>query len=324
MRIELNDISTIGHDLVRPECVLATAGGYLYTSDWRGGVCVIAPHGRQRMILARDADFKPQTNGIALLPNGDFLLCHLGAEDGGVFRLTADGGLSPFVTEVEGEPLPPTNYVHIDAKQRTWITVSTRTKPRDRAYRPDASNGFVVLADVTGTRIAADSLGFTNECCVSPDGRHLYVNETFTRKLSRFVIGSDGSLTNKATVAEFGSGTYPDGLTFDAKGGIWVTSIVSNRVIRITPNGEQTVVVEDAEPAHVQWVEDAYLSHTMGRPHLDKARGKKLRNISSLAFGGNDMKTAYLGCLLDDKVYTFSSPVAGWKPPHWDFPNPAL
>jgi len=57
----------------------------------------------------------------------------------------------------------------------------------------------------------------------------------------------------------------------------------------------------------------------MDRPHLDKAAGRVLRNISSLAFGGPDLRTAYLGCLLGDRVASFPSPVAGAPPVHWRF-----
>jgi hypothetical protein len=45
-----------------------------------------------------------------------------------------------------------------------------------------------------------------------------------------------------------------------------------------------------------------------------------LRNISSIAFGGIDRRTAYLGCLLDDAIYAFRAPVAGLAPAHWNWP----
>ena len=57
----------------------------------------------------------------------------------------------------------------------------------------------------------------------------------------------------------------------------------------------------------------------MGRPHLDNNKGKVLRNTSSLAFGGADLKTAYLGCLLGNQIAMFDAPMAGLKPSHWDF-----
>jgi hypothetical protein len=197
--------------------------------------------------------------------------------------------------------------------------VSTRKQPRSLDYRPDCAGGFIVLADAKGARIVADGIGYTNEAIVSPDGVWLYVNETFGRRLSRLPIRPDGSLGAKEVVTAFGHGTYPDGLTFDAEGHVWITSVVSNRVIRVAPNGAQTLVLEDADAAHVEECEAAYLSGTLGRPHLDKVAGRMLRNISSLAFGGPGLRTAYLGCLLGDSIAAFDTPVAGHPPPHWPY-----
>jgi hypothetical protein len=42
-----------------------------------------------------------------------------------------------------------------------------------------------------------------------------------------------------------------------------------------------------------------------------------MKQISSIAFGGRDLKTAYLGNLLDDRIYSFQSPVAGQPMSHW-------
>lgn len=176
-----------------------------------------------------------------------------------------------------------------------------------------------MLCDRQGARIVADGLGYTNEAMISPDGRWLYVNETFARRLSRFPLRADGSLGTKEVVTTFGHGTYPDGLAFDADGHVWVTSIVSNRVLRVAPDGATTLILEDADPAHVQWCEEAYRSGELKRPHLDRAAGRVLKNISSLAFGGPDLHTAYLGCLLGDAIASFRAPVAGHPPYHWHF-----
>lgn len=317
--IDLDDITFIASGLQRPECVLTHESGLLFAADWAGagGVAVISPAGAVHRI---EADRPVRPNGIALEAGGTFLLAELGAETGGVFRLHPDGAVEPVVTDLDGRPLPPTNYVHQDAQRRLWITVSTRRAPRDLGYRADVDDGFIVLADERGVRLVADGLGYTNECLVSPDGAHLYVNETFTRRLSRFPLAADGTLGDKDVVASFGEGTFPDGLTFDAEGAVWITSIVSNRVIRIAPDGRQEVVVEDADADHIAWTEQAYRADELGRPHLDKAAGRRLANISSLAFGGPELRTAYLGCLLGDSIATFRSPVAGHPPVHWTHP----
>lgn len=317
--VDLQSIQFLGGGLQRPECVLCTRAGYIYAADWRGGVSRIAPNGELLSYLSKSAPFQIKPNGIALLPDGNFLLTHLGADDGGVYHLDRQGNLKPFLLEVDGAPLPPTNYVHLDANNRVWITVSTRISPRHLAYRKDNADGFIVMVDDKGARVVADDLGYTNECVVHPGGEWLYVNETFTRRLSRFSIAGDGSLCNKEIITEFGHGVFPDGLTFAEDGSVYVTSIVSNRVIRVDENGGQTVLLEDNDAQHVDWVERAFQASEMGRTHLDQVKSQRLKNISSLAFGGDDLKTAFLGCLLGDQIAYFHSDVAGVPPVHWDY-----
>jgi sugar lactone lactonase YvrE len=316
--ISLDDIAFIGTGLRRPECVLATRAGDVYAADWRGGVAHLRPDGTQALYASALPGGRPlRPNGIALQRDGSFLLADLGERDGGVFVLERSGEVRPFLEAMDGAPLPPTNFVGIDHAGRVWITVSTRLQPRSLDYRADCASGFVVLADVRGARIVADGLGYTNEALVSPDGRWLYVNETFGRRLSRFPLRPDGSLGAKEVVTVFGAGTFPDGLAFDVEGGVWITSIVSNRLIRVDRDGRPALMLEDSDPAHLARVEAAYLGATMGRPHLDNVASRRLRSISSLAFGGPDLRTAHLGCLLGDAIATFRSPIPGFPPAHW-------
>jgi len=313
-----SSLQFVGAGLVRPECVLATRAGLLYTADWRGGVAITGADGSTRVVTGTLGANRPlRPNGIALRRDGTFLLADLGETAGGVYQLARDGAVRPFVESVDGVELPPTNFVFEDDRGRAWITVSTRRVPRAAAYRADVADGFIVLVDARGARIVADGLGYTNEAMLSPDGAWLYVNETFARRLTRFRVGQDGTLSGRETVTTFGHGTYPDGLAFDAEGHAWITSIISNRVLRVAPGGAAQVVLQDADPAHVQWCEDAYVAGTLGRPHLDRAAGRVLKNVSSLAFGGPDLRIAYLGCLLGDAIAYFRSPVAGSPPFHW-------
>lgn len=318
--LRLDDVQWVGTGLVRPECVLATAAGDLFSADWRGGVAHIHPNGSQSVYVGQPVDgesLKP--NGIALMADGSFLLAHLGAEQGGVFRLQRNGQTSPYLRTVDGLDLPPSNFVTEDAQGRIWITVSTRMTPRALGYRRSCSDGFVIMVDNRGARIVADGLGYTNECLVDPSGQWLYVNETFSRRLSRFALRADGSLGTKQVVTDFGEGVYPDGLAFDADGYAWVVSIVSNSVIRVAPDGSQHLWLRDVDMAHLAWVEAAFEANEMGRPHLDNVKSQVLRNTSSLAFGGPGLRTGYLGCLLGDSIARFDMPVAGTPPTHWHY-----
>jgi sugar lactone lactonase YvrE len=317
--LTVDDLDFLGKDLVRPECVLCTRNGAVFVADGRGGVVRIAPDGSQQAFLATDRKMLP--NGIAVQADGTFLLADLGAgsETGGIVRLARDGTTTDVLTQVDGVDLPPSNYVLADAKGRVWLTVSTRLSPRYLGYRADADDGFIVLLDDGHARIVADGLGFTNEVQTDPSGDWLYVNETFGRRLSRLRIGDDGTLGPRETVTEFGHGVYPDGLTFDCEGGVWITSVVSNRIIRVAPDGSQHVVLEDCDDDFLDEVEAAYAADTMGQAQVSTVKSRVLRNISSLAFGGDDLKTVYVGNLLGDTLATFRSPIAGLVQAHWSF-----
>ncbi len=314
--VPLAALSFLGSGLQRPECALAHASGLLFAPDWagNGGIAVIAPSGRVTKIEARWPEpLRP--NGIALEPGGTFVLAHLGAEAGGLFRMDCEGNVEPVLTELEGRPLPPSNFPLLDGEGRIWLTVSTTIVPRAADYRKGAKTGFIVLIEKGRARIVADGLGYANECAVT-EGGTLLVNETFARRTAAFDL-SKGALTNRRTIAAYGPGTYPDGLALDAEGGFAITSIVSNRVIRVAPSGEQETWLEDADPEHVAWAEAAWEADELGRPHLDKAAGRLLRNVSNLAFAGEGLDKAVLGCLLGDRLATFESPVPGLAPAHW-------
>jgi sugar lactone lactonase YvrE len=317
----LSDLGWCGGGLLRPECVLTNAAGDIYTADWRGGVAHWRPDGSQTLYagtLPGGGTLRP--NGIALLADGSFLLAQLGDQDGGVYRLWRDGRVAPWLTVLDDRPLPPTNFVLPDGHGRTWITVSTRRTPRALGYRREGGDGFIVCVDARGARIVADDLGYTNEVALHPSGRWLYVNETFARRLSRFALAANGGLGARETVTEFGPGSFPDGLAFDEAGHAWVVCIVSNRVIRVAPDGTQTLWLEDADAEHLARVEAAFDSVKMGREHLDRNPAPTLRNLSSIAFAGADRRTAVFGCLLGDRLATLPLPVAGVAPAHWSFP----
>ncbi len=318
--VAVSDLQFVGHDLARPECVVTTARGDVFVSDRRSGIMHLMPGGGQRLIAARGVEaFLP--NGFSLLPDRSFVVANIGRL-GGAWRLLPDGELIPEVVEVEGMALPPTNFVHAerqDGTLRLWVSVSTRHVPREQAFRRDIADGYIVLKDRTGVRIVADGLGFTNETKVDPSGRWLYVNETMARRLSRFAIRDRGGLGPRETVAEFDNGTFPDGFEFDAEGGIWIASVISNRLLRIAPDGAQRVILEDADPEAVARAERHYAENRLSRADIDSGRDRVLRNLASVTFGGSDLKTVYLGSLFGERIATFRSPIAGAPPPQWRY-----
>ncbi len=311
--VPLSDLTFVGSGLSRPECVLTTAKGELFAGDHHAGIAEVGKPKRE--ISGAPPGFLP--NGVTMQPDRQFLLANLGP-GGGVWRLDRDWRLWPHLFEADGELLRVCNFVGRERDGVNWISVSTRSYPRERAMRPVFADGFIVRQDAKGAAIVADGLAFTNECRVDPTGQWLYVNETQRKCTSRFAIRGTG-LGPREVVYEFGPGEFPDGFAFDGEGGVWVACVVANRVIRIDARGKGHLIVDDGDAAMIEASEAMYMAGKGGREWLEVGASRSLRNIASVAFGGPDLRTVYLGCLKGDRIASFRSPIAGAEPPQWRY-----
>ncbi len=312
----LEDLEQVGSGLNRPECVLAAPDGSLYTCDWTLGIARIAPDGTTGPALETDLigrGFRP--NGIALTAEGDFLFANLG-KGGGVWRVGRSGEARPFATELDGGRVPHANFVQVDG-DRAWITISARTRNHQH-YTAEEKSGQILLAADGAITVAAEGLNWTNELRVSPDGKHLFVNETFACRTTRYDLAPDGALSGPVPI-DFPPDTFPDGLAFDAEGGLWVTSVITNRLIRVAPDLTWTVLLEDIAPSGLEAVA-AYAQGGLTFDQIAQSRGSRVSNLSSVAFGGPDLRTLYLGGLGNSSVQVLRSPVAGLPMEHWRRP----
>jgi len=314
--MNLNKIKFIGKDIVRPECVIIDKRGVLHVSDFRGGITRIYSNKKSKLTLPKNK-FKIKPNGLTIVSNNSWLVTHLDEREGGVYKLSFDGQIEPFLLEIENKPLPPTNYVHFDFLGRIWITVSTRKIPRINSHNANCDDGFIILVENGKAKIVADKLCFANECYFNPFDKKIYVNETFGKRITTFDVGKEGMLKNRQIFFKFDFGEFPDGLNFDQEGGLWVTSIVSNKLIRIMPNGHKQIILEDNNFEFIKFIEERVKNLSLTKKDMSNLKSKKLKNISSIAFGGKDMKRIYLGCLQDDKIPFFENNIRGLKPAFW-------
>lgn len=309
-----SDLAQIGSGLNRPECVLASRDGSLYTGDWTLGIAQIAPDGTTGPAVEADIvaqGFRP--NGIALTPEGDFLFTNMGRK-GGVWRVGRRGDIRPFATEVEGRPIPPTNFVLVD-RERTWITISSTSRNHDY-FTAEEDSGQILLVHDGNVSVAAEGLNWTNEVRISPDGNYLFVNETFACRTTRYELTAGGMLVDPVRLT-YPQDTYPDGMAFDAEGALWIACVISNRLIRVTPDLTWTVVFEDADRNDLEAVAAMYAEGRLTWGAISGSRGSRVSNLSSVAFGGPDLRTIYLGGLGIDAVQVLHSPVAGLPMAHW-------
>ncbi len=312
-RLALSDLTYTGHDLVRPESIIAQRDGTLLVSDGRGGITRISPDGTQQFL----GGLGGEPNGLAMADDGSILVANIGT--GTIQKMHPDGQVEEFLTEVDGVKVTTANYVFIDSKNRIWAAFSTREAhwwPAAASPRPD---GYIVLIDEKGPRIVQDGLYFTNEIRLDAKEEYLYVAETMKNHVVRFRVQPDGSLANKEAVGpdNLGVGGAVDGFTFDAEGNVWVTTVLRNGVGIITPDGDYHVVFEEPNEQLLSTFEKKIAAGEAQPTDMAATAGQTLQLVTSVTFGGPDLKTVYIGSLGMSRLPTFQSPVAGLAMNHW-------
>jgi sugar lactone lactonase YvrE len=190
------------------------------------------------------------------------------AEQGTIGRVSPDGKVELFVRLPKGSvgngirfdrqgmmyvaDYAKHNVLKIDMKTRkvsVFAHEPTMNQPNDLAIAPDGtlyasdpnwgkSTGQIWRISRQGeiTKVAAD-MGTTNGVEVSPDGKHLYVNESAQRNVWAFDIGKDGSLSKKRLLKQFPDHGF-DGMRCDVKGNLYITRYGKGTVVVMTPDAE--------------------------------------------------------------------------------------
>lgn len=312
-RLELSDLTFTGHDLVRPESIIAQPNGTLWTSDGRGGVTRINPDDTQQFLSGLGGE----PNGLAMADDGSLLVANIGI--GTLQKLCPNGRTETVLTEVNGVTLTCANFVFLDSKNRIWAAFSTREQQWWAAAAKPRPDGYIVLINEKGARIVMDGIYFTNEIRLDAREEYLYVAETMKSRIIRFRVQSDGSLTDKEVVGPngLGTGAQVDGFAFDSEGNIWVTTPLRNGVGIISSDGDYHIVFEEANEIALATFEEKLANGTLQPADMMATTGKTLQLQTSVTFGGPDLCTVYVGSLAMPHLSTFRSPVAGLPMRHW-------
>jgi len=159
-------------------------------------------------------------------------------------------------------------------------------QPNYAAFAPDGTlyfsdsghwsrdNGHVYRLGVDGALdlFSEGSPHFPNGCAVSPDGRFLWMVESYRPTLSRFDLAT-GELEEVVRLP----GTVPDGVALTVEGGVVVSCYRPDRIVHVDPSGAVETIAEDpqgtllAAPTNVVFVgaeRDRLVSANLGRWHL--------------------------------------------------------
>jgi 2-polyprenyl-6-methoxyphenol hydroxylase-like FAD-dependent oxidoreductase/sugar lactone lactonase YvrE len=166
-------------------------------------------------------------SGLGFLADGRLLMAtaldrKLWIVEGGTMREVAD--LSSLATGF-------LNDMVVDGAGRAFVG-DTGFRLGKEAPRPGRLIGW---REGSPARILAEGLDFPNGCAVTPDGRRLFLAETFGKRITSFEIANDGSLSNRKTFAELD--WPPDGLCLDEELGLWVGLPEAQRFVRLDASG---------------------------------------------------------------------------------------
>jgi len=332
-------IRTIGRDLQRPECILAEPDGSLWAADARGGVTHIAANGTQRFIGqqadarfasastassdAFEAKFTQGTlpNGLAFAANGDLLISNFGTDLLEV--MTREGHTRTLFDRIDGQPIGKVNFVLRDSKDRIWITVSTMVNPWTQAAARRVRDGYIAVVEPgRGIRIVADGFHFTNEIRLDAREEWLYIVETTGPHVTRMRLdertNAGVTLTNREVFGPAHLGGPPDGIAFDAFGNLWVTLVMVDQLVALTPQGDRLLLLDDGDPSASRNLVDTMAAGTATAEDMARAKGTIAPWMASITFGGPDLRTVYIGSLLGTTIPYFGSPVAGLPMVHWN------
>lgn len=198
----------------------------------------------------------PEPIGFILPAEGGGFVAGL---QSGLYRFDEGDGSFDLIVEVEPDKLDNRlNDGVVDPLGRLWFgTMDNREKEKTGAfYCFDA--GQLTRTDITGISI-------TNGPAVSPDGSLIYLVDTLRGTIEVADIANDGSLSRRrAFVRIEPRDGHPDGPTIDSEGCLWISLYAGWEARRYSPSGEL----------------------------LDAVRFP-VANITKLALGGRDLRTAY-------------------------------
>jgi len=298
---QLREIAT---GLQFPEGPIAMPDGSIVLVEIkRGTLSRVTPDGKIHVV----AECGGGPNGAAIGPDGCVYVCNNGGFewhelgdltlpgnqpanyiDGRIQRVNlSTGKVEEVYTACDGHPLRGPNDIVFDTGGGFWFTDHGKIRERDR----DRTGVFYARPDGSMIKEVLFPLEAPNGIGLSPDGKRLYVAETFTGRVWYWDIAGPGELKMASPLPPGGTllAGLPgfqllDSLAVDGEGWVCVATLVNGGVTAISPDGKQI---------------DHY-------PTPDLL-------TTNVCFGGVDLRTAYVTCSGTGKLYSMPWPRAGLK-----------
>ena len=303
------DFRVVADGLRFPEGPVVLPDGSVAVVEIESGHVVrVGPDGRKEVV----ADVGGGPNGAALGPDNQLFVCNNGGfnwiyeDDGfvrphgradsyrnaGIQRVDLSSGKVEMLYDSCGDvPLFGPNDIVFDGKGGFWFT------EHGKSYGRVMDRGALYYARTDGSLIkeAAFPLITANGVGISPDGQVLYATETETGRLWSWPIVGEGELAKEAWPSPHGGKFLGgpqgyqrfDSLALEANGNVCVASLVYGGISVFAPKGGLIEFWEAPEPYS-----------------------------TNIAFGGPEMRTAYITLSGYGQLVAVEWPREGLKLPY--------
>ena len=299
------EIREIASGLQFPEGPVAMPdGSVILVEIKRGTLSRVTPDGKIHVV----AETGGGPNGAAIGPDGKVYVCNDGGFEwhdlggltvpgnqphdysgGRIERVDiATGKVEVLYTECDGHPLRGPNDIVFDAAGNFWFTDHGKTRERDR----DRTGVFYAKPDGSMIREVIFPMDGPNGVGLSPDGKRLYVAETWPGRLWEWEITGPGQVSGGEPFAPGGGHLLVglpgfqlfDSLAIDGAGNVCVATLANGGVTVVSPDGSNVEHVPMPDPL-----------------------------TTNICFGGKDLTTAYVTLSGTGKLVSTKWPRPGLK-----------
>lgn len=252
------------HGLDHPEGVAWGPDGAVYAGGEAGQLYRVTLAGD----VTRFADTGGFVLGLCLDAEGAVYACDNARH--AVLRATPDGTVTTYAAGLPERPMVNPNWPLFDAGGTLYVSDSGTWGRADGCL-------WAIAPDGTTRLLTEATRDFPNGMALRPDGEALVVVETHAQRVLRVPLADPDAVEE---VVRLPARSLPDGVAFDAEGGLLIACYTPDVIYRLAPDGALDVLAEDwtrhtlASPTNVVFCgEDlrTLVIASLGRWHLSRA-----------------------------------------------------
>ena len=190
-------------------------GNVFFTDQPNNKIWEYSTNGKLTLFL----DSAGRSNGMYFDKKGNLVTCADELEQ--LWSISPDKKIRVLLKDYRGHLMNGPNDIWIDARGGIYMTDPYYQRPWWTRTKSDLDGQRVYYLPKGKTQpVAVDAaLNQPNGIVGTPDGKYLYVADIGDKKTYKYVIGKNGTLSNRTLFIEQGS----DGMTLDEKGNVYIT-----------------------------------------------------------------------------------------------------